>query len=285
VKVEYRRAIAERPADLDAIDLRLHAMALLAATPTPEHAVAALRHLEESVRLDPQSADSWSHLGAVLVNDYLSHWNEAKESPQAGKDLLRRAAEAVQEALKIDPSVAMAHHADGFIRRAKDDHQGALDAFDRAVQLDPNFARAYAQKGNQLVMVGRPKEAPPLLLKAITLSPRDPYLGGFYWALGRAYFVTKNYDDAINWLRKSVELIPKVWFSRAYLLSAYALTGRHVQPDARAALGEYNAGFSGYTVQRIRDMYGEEFPHPYPGMQASIQELYKGLRLAGVPEQ
>ena len=179
----------------------------------------------------------------------------------------------------------MAHHADGFVRRAKGDHEGALDAFDRAVQLDPNFARAWSQKANQLVMVGRAKEAPPLVLKAITLSPRDPYLGSFYWVIGRAYFVLKDYENSIIWLRKAVELMPNRWFSRAFLLAAYAHTGRHQHAEGIAALGDYNNVFNGYTVQRIRDMYEKELPHTDAAMQTSIQELYNGLRLAGVPEQ
>jgi adenylate cyclase len=59
VQAENRRAITERAADPDAIDLRLHAMALLMSSITPEHSLAARRHLEESVRLDPHSAESW----------------------------------------------------------------------------------------------------------------------------------------------------------------------------------------------------------------------------------
>jgi adenylate cyclase len=285
IKAESRRAIAQRAADPDAIDLRFHAMAALAAAPSPEHHLSARRFLEEAVQRDPQSAESWSQLAAVLANDYLNNWNEAQQGQATGQDLLRRAEHALQEALKIDPTVATAHLAAGFIRRAKGDQQGAFDAFDRAVQLDPNSARALAQKANQLVMVGRPKEAPPLVLKAITLSPRDPYMGMFHWVIGRAYFVVQNYDDAIVWLRKAVELRPNVWYNRAYLLAAYALTGRHQQPEGAVTLADYNAAFSGYTVQRIRDLYEKELPHPDRGMQASIQELYKGLQLAGVREQ
>jgi adenylate cyclase len=224
-------------------------------------------------------------LAALLVNDYLNHWNEAKDSPEAAKELLRQAQEALEKALKIDPTVATAHLADGFIRRAKGDHEGALDAFDRAVQLDPNSARAYAQKANQLVMVGRPREAPALVLKAIALSPRDPYAGMFYWVIGRAYFVMQKYPDAIVWLRKAVEVRPNVWYSRAYLLAAYAHTDRHDQDEGRAALSDYNGGFREYTVQRIRELYEKELPHPDSGMQASIRDLYAGLIKAGVPEQ
>jgi adenylate cyclase len=234
-------------------------MALLVASITPEHNLAARRYLEESVSRDPQSADGWGQLARALMSDYFNHWNEARESPEAAKGLVRQAEKAVEEALKIDPSLAGGHFADGFVRRAKADHAGALDAFDRAVQLDPNFAFAYVQKANQLVMVGRSKEAPPLVLRALTLSPRDPSIAVYYWVIGRAYFVMENYKDAIVWLRKSVEMRPTLWFNGAYLLSAYALTGRHEQPEGRAALNEYKAGFGGYTVQHIRDLYETEF--------------------------
>jgi adenylate cyclase len=285
VQAENRRALTERPADPDAIDLRLRAMALTVSSITPEHNISARQFLEESLTRDPQSADGWSQLARVLMSDYFNHWNKAKESSEAGQDLLRQAEKAVQEALKIDPSIASAHFADGFVRRAKADHSGALDAFDRAVQLDPNFAFAYVQKANQLVMVGRPREAPPLVLKALTLSPRDPSIAVYYWVIGRAYFVMKNYQDAIVWLRKSVEMRPTLWFSRAYLLAAYAHTGRHQQPEGVAALTDYKGAFGDYTVQRITDLYEREFLHTDSDMQASIQELYKGLRLAGVPER
>ena len=134
-------------------------------------------------------------------------------------------------------------------------------------------------------MVGRAKEAPPLVLKAITLSPRDPNLGNFYWVIGRAYFVVRDYDNAIVWLRKSVELATTVWFSRAYLLAAYALTNRHQQPEAVTTRDDYNSTFASYNLQRIRNLYATQLPHPDPAMQASIQELYRGLQLAGVAER
>ena len=69
------------------------------------------------------------------------------------------------------------------------------------------------------------------------------------------------------------------------LLAAYALTDRHQQPKAVTARDDYNSTFSSYDLQRIRNLYATQLPHPDPAMQASIQELYRGLRLAGVPER
>ena len=279
VKAENRRSLAERAADPDAIDLRLRAMALLMTSFTPEHTRAARQFLQESVRRDPQSADGWSHLATMLVTDYLNHWNGARDNQQAATDTLRQAEEALREALNADPSVPQAHFADGFIRRAKGDHPGALDAFDRAVQLDANFAQAYTQKANQLVLLGRPQEAPPLVLKAIGLSPRDPAIGGFYWVIGRAYFIMNDYENAIVWLRKAVEVIPNLWFSRAYLLSAYALTGR--QDETRTALGEFQGQFSKYAnLNRIKEVYNEGAYNA--AYRTSLEAFYRGLQLAGV---
>jgi class 3 adenylate cyclase/TolB-like protein/cytochrome c-type biogenesis protein CcmH/NrfG len=281
IKAEYHRAVAERPADPDATDLRLHAMALLLSPITREHHLVARRYLEESLRLDPQSAEGWGQLAHLLMNDYYSRWVADGETLP---DLLRKAEEAVQNALRIDPAIAIAHQADGLVRRAHGDHLAALDAFDQALQLDPDFARAWAQKANELVMVGRPKEALPFALRAITLSPRDPAVPVFYWIIGRAYFVMQKYDDAIVWLRKSVELRGNAWYTRAYLLSAYALTGRVNEPEGLAARRDFATKFGDYTVHRIRDVYVHENPQSDPGMQESVRELSKGLLLAGVPE-
>ena len=281
IKAEYHRAAAERPADPDATDLRLHAMALLLSPITREHHLVARRYLEDLLRLDPQSAEGWGQLAHLLMNDYYSRWVADGETLP---DLLRKAEEAVQNALRIDPAIAIAHQADGLVRRAHGDHLAALDAFDQALQLDPDFARAWAQKANELVMVGRAKEALPFALRAITLSPRDPAVPVFYWIIGRAYFVMQKYDDAIVWLRKSVELRGNAWYTRAYLLSAYALTGRVNEPEGLAARKDFATKFGDYTVHRIRDVYVHENPQSDPGMQESVRELSKGLLLAGVPE-
>jgi adenylate cyclase len=278
VKAESRRR--EQTKDPNAIDLRLRAMAILIESITPPHNLAARKYLQESVRLSPLSANAWSQLADVLMRDYWNFWNEAEKDAYARADLLKQAEDALQKAFSLDPTVALSHMDDGFIRRAKGDHQGALDAFDRALALDPNLALGYAQKANQLVFMGHPQEAPPLVLKAIRLSPRDPAISIFYWVMGRAYFAMKNYDEAILWLRKSVAERPTVWFSRAHLVSAFALTGNGT--DAAAALKDFRNTLPGYTLTRIQDIYLKETFNKHPAFETTLQELYKGLQQAGM---
>ena len=140
----------------DALDLRLRATSLLLSSVAPEHTLETRRLLQRSVVLDPSSAEAWARLGEIIASDYLINWNNT------GREELRDAEEAVRKALLIDPNHALAHAAHGLIQRARGEHHSALEAFSRAIELDRNFAFAYAHKGNQLILVGRPAEAPPL---------------------------------------------------------------------------------------------------------------------------
>jgi class 3 adenylate cyclase/TolB-like protein/Tfp pilus assembly protein PilF len=278
VRAEGRRVIQEQAANPDAADLRAHAMALYYGSITPEHSEEARRYLEEAVRRDPQSAEAWAWLGEILVGQYLRHWNNA------GKDEVREADHAVRMALAIDPNLAVAHHADALLLRTKGEHQAALAAFTRAIELDPNFARAYAEKGNELTLLGRPSEALPLVKTAMALSPRDPSVAGFYWIIGRAHFFMGGYREAIPWLRKAVSARPTTWYHRLYLVSAYALSDQI--EEARKGLQEFNSikQFQDYTIARVKSIESAN-PDDNPVVVSARQKMHEGLHMAGMAER
>jgi tetratricopeptide (TPR) repeat protein len=129
--------------------------------------------------------------------------------------------------------MAQSRYAEGFIRCVEGRHQEGYEAMDRATS-DPNFAAAHAQKANQLVRLGRAREALPVARHAVELAgPYDQSTGVVYWVLGRAYFVLKDYDDAIHWLQRSVDKRGNLWFSGAFLVAAYALPGAIKRPAKR----------------------------------------------------
>jgi adenylate cyclase len=279
VKAENRRASRERASDAQSIDLRLRAMALLIDSMTPQNTLAARRYFEESARLNPLSANSWSQLANVLIYDYLNRWNEAVDA--GGRDsLLTQSEAALKKAFALDPTIALSHLADGFIRRAKGDHQGALNAYDRAITLDPNLALAYAQKANQLVLTGRAQEALPLVLRAVRIDPGPLHQAVYKWITGRTLVAMRRYDEAIPWLQKSVEQRGTLWFTRAYLVSSLAHAGRPV--EATEALKDFERALPGYDLARIQEIYRKEIPNDNPEFQKTLQELYEGLRLAGM---
>jgi class 3 adenylate cyclase/TolB-like protein/Tfp pilus assembly protein PilF len=277
VRAESRRSLEKGPANADAVDLRLRAVGLYLSGITPENTLEARRLLTESVRLDPNSAESWAWLADLIVSDYLNRWNKT------GKDQLQEAEAAAMRALALDSNLALAHYARGFIYRTKGEHDMALDAFVRATKANPNFARAYAQQGNQLINIGRPEQAAPLVDKALHLSPRDPSLGTFHWILGRAHFFAGNYAAAIAPLRQSVEVRPTAWFNRLYLVAAYALTGQ--KEAAKKALEEFQRipQFGGYTLARVRTEESTN-PNDHPTVVGGRQKLHQALLDTGMAE-
>jgi adenylate cyclase len=275
IRAEGHRA--EQAVVPDALDLRLRATSMFFQSVIAENTMTARTLLTEALRLDPSSAEAWARLAQLTASDYFNHWNGT------GPEQLAEAEEAVRKALLIDPNLALAHLANGFILRARGQHHLAFEAFARAIDLDPNFALAYAQEADELILIGRPTEAQPLVEQAIRLSPRDPSLGIFYWFIGRANFFAERYDQAIPWLRKSIEVRPTLWYNRLYLASAYALNRE--TGEARKTLEEFNRRFPQpiYTVALVVAHEGTN-PASDPSAIIARDKFHRGLLLAGMAE-
>ena len=276
VRAEGRRA--ERTPQPDALDLRLRATGLFFGSIAPENTWTTRQLLQQSAALDPNSAETWARLAEIIASDHVNNWNDT------GKEALYDAEEAVQKALLIDPSHALAHLAQGLIQRARGEHHAALEAFSRAIELDRNLALAYAHKANELINIGRPEEAPTLVDQAIRLSPHDPSIGVFHWISGRANFVAERYDQAISYLRKSIGARPTVWYNRLYLVSAYALSD--LPEEAARALDEFNRRFRepvfSLAVVEAREA---ATPNENPSVVRARGKFHEGLLRAGMPER
>jgi TolB-like protein/Flp pilus assembly protein TadD len=276
MRAEGRRA--ERSAQPDALDLRLRATSLFFSSVAPEHTLAVRELLQQSVRLDPNSAEAWARLAEVTVSDHLNGWNGA------GKDEVFEAEDAAHRALQIDPSNALAHLAHGLIHRSRGEHHSALEAFSRAIELDPNFAFAYAHRGSELTLVGRSDETMRVVEQALRLSPNDPSVGVFHWILGRADFYAERYDEAVRWLHRSVQARPNLWYNRLHLVSAYALLGK--QDEAAGALADFNRRFTQptYTLAVVK-LREEANPNTHPAVMAARDHFHRGLLQAGMAER
>ncbi|HJU15583.1 MAG TPA: tetratricopeptide repeat protein [Stellaceae bacterium] len=274
IKVGVRHEIGTLAADGNPLDERLRAMAANTGMLTPQKSLETRHHAEAGLQADPDNARLLGLLANVLVADYLNAWNGA------GTAEVDRAERDAGKALSLDPDVAAAHLARGLVRRIRGDHQGALAAFEEAIRLDPNFARAYAQSANELVFLGRAKEAIPMAEKAAELSPKDPSIGVFRWVEGRAYFTLGDYPHAIKWLEESVRLRPNLWFNRAWLTAAYALNGQHA--EAQELREKLEKAFPKYDFAQIAAHYGKENRFNNATLKTASAELFKGLREAGL---
>ena len=278
-KAEGARAMQQPASDPDAVDLRFRAMSLYISGITPEHTLEARRLLEQSVQLDPNSAESWAWLADLLASDYLNRWNNPTT------EQLDRAEHAVRKALTLDPDMYLAYFARGYVHRARGENAAAVQDFDESVRLNPNFAHGYVQKASELINLGMPDQAPPLVEMAISLSPRDPGLGVFYWSIGRAHFFVAKYAEAIPWLQKAVDTRPNLWYNWAYLISAQALVG-HLD-EARQELTKFrrNQYFANqrFTISYIKQLE-LAVPSTNPVIRQGREKLHDGLRIAGMAD-
>jgi class 3 adenylate cyclase/TolB-like protein len=270
-----RHEVGTLAADHNPLDERMRAMAAYIGYPTSEKTLETRQHVEAGLKADPDNARLLGLLASTLTVDLINGWNGA------GEPEVDRAEAAAKKAISLDYDTPLAHHALGWVHRLRGKHQAAFDAFNEAVKIDPNFARAYAQAANEMVFLGNAKTAIPLAEKAIQLSPNDPFMGGFLWVKGRAYFTLGDYPNAIKALEESVRARPNLWYAQAWLVAAYALSNK--DEDAGKALERFKkAPFSTqYDLDRITQYYKEE-QYQNPTLQAATAELLNGLRKAGL---
>ena len=85
------------------------------------------------------------------------------------------ALDSYDRALAIQPDFAQAHHGRATVLSTFElkRYEEALDSYDRALAIRPDFAEAHHGRGNVLRTFGRIKEALPLLEKAVELAPQS----------------------------------------------------------------------------------------------------------------
>jgi tetratricopeptide (TPR) repeat protein len=224
--------------------------------------------------LDESAAETASLNATTVLCEYLNRWNDA------GPAEVAKAEAAIKEALDLNPRLFRAYFAKGFLCRTKGQHRAALDAFDETIRRAPDFARAYAQKGQELLYLGRFEEAIAEVNTALAKSPNSAMRGYFYWVIGRARFFMQQYPDAISSLQDSVRNWPNVWYNRLYLVSAHAHSGTR-RAAASRVLRAFDRKFPGYTLARVIDNE-RATPDDHPLVVAGRERFHEGLRRAGM---
>jgi len=202
--------------------------------------------LEAATQLDPNATDAAAWLADLTVSDYLNYWNNT------GRAALNDASDLTDQLTAVTNPPALAYYAQGFVHRAHGRHSDARYSFLLARTADPNFVRAYAHEGAQLINLGNWNAGQQLVDQAIAMSPNDASIGVFQCMKARGYFfeaVAGNaalYADAINWLEQSRTNRPNLWYNRAYLIAAYQLANR--LNDASAELTAFKNQYPQITT-------------------------------------
>lgn len=198
----------------------------------------ARRWYREAIEQDPNFARAYAGLALSYAADYRNHWVDD------GDKALSMAQEMAQTGVQIDPTISEVYWVLGYVAAQKRRHDVALKYLQRALQLDRSYADAYALMGGINTYRGQPQQSVEQLRDALRLNQNAGYL--YYLLLGRAYFFTAHYEQAVINLRESLARNPVNLEARLYLLATARSTGdsgtaeweveeiRAIDPDFKA---------------------------------------------------
>jgi TolB-like protein/Tfp pilus assembly protein PilF len=185
----------------------------------------AIEFYEQAIAHDPNYTLAYAGLANAYV--LLPFYTGARRS-----DSLAKAKETALKALQLDPKVAEAHAALGKFNFFNMDLPGSMREYQRAIELNPNYATAHQWLGNDsLVSLGRFDEAIAEGKRAVELDPLSPIINA---DLGVTLYLARRYDNAIEQLRKTLAIDPTFFYAHYNLGVALQLKG-----DLSAAISEY----------------------------------------------
>src|SRR5213082_3838412 len=163
---------------------------------TGENLKKAADYFNQAIAADPNYALAYAGLAGVYV--LMPFY-----SVGAPRDCYPRAKAAAKKALEQEDALAEAHTALAQVHCYYDfDFSQATSEFQRAIELNPNYATAHQWYGNSaLVALGRFDEAIAEVKRAIELDPLSLVINT---DLGATYYRARRYDEAIEQLHKTL---------------------------------------------------------------------------------
>jgi len=251
---------ADRPTnDLTAYDLylRAYAMTLSSSALFPE----ALRLLDRAIERDPHYGPALARAALCcfrLVTDGRS--DDPASDTRKGTDLARRALQVARDdpGTLADAAAALAYFGEDI---------GAMMALvDRALALNPSFARGWQMSGTLRNWAGQPDVAIEHIETSLRLSPRARS-GAAIAAIGVAHFVSRRFGEAAPKLLLAIQEDPSHPVAYRFLAACYAQTGRLEEAQA--------------VVERLRGVTPLVVPDASYLRDPEHRELFlSGLRLA-----
>ncbi len=102
----------------------------------------------------------------------------------------------------------------------------SLDAYDRAIRLDPYALKSWTGKGRALLALGRPADAVGVYERAIKLDPGNT---AAYVGLGDALAAAGRYEEAVENFLKALAMNPKLSGVREKITAAEAAMAAALQ--------------------------------------------------------
>ncbi|MGA1990650.1 MAG: tetratricopeptide repeat protein [Bryobacteraceae bacterium] len=193
---------------------------------TPEDLRTSIRYLEQAVQKDPDYAPAYAALADVYAT--VAYHEVVPE-----KEAIAKAKAAASKALDLDGSLAEAHALFAWIQCFYDwDWAAGEQGLRRALELNPNSARAHDWHSEALLLAGRFDQALAEARRALALDPLNYRVSA---NMSVILYCAHRYDEAIRQARQALEINPHYY--QAHTIVGASLAQKRMYPEAAAALG------------------------------------------------
>jgi len=168
-----------------------------------------------------------------------------------------RAKAAAQRAVQLDPALGEAYTSLAFIAFGYDrDWKQAEQRFQQAIRLNPGYATAHHWYGVFLSAMGRFQESEAEFLRAKSL---DPLATNIRASFGDMLYMARRYDEAIAELRPAHDLDPSAQNPYRNLARVYLQKGMIREAEAEIAQGRRIGPYANLEVEfaRLTAMKGQ----------------------------
>jgi Flp pilus assembly protein TadD len=194
------------------------------------------------------------------------------DAADSREQTLAKGFKAAREAVALDANSSSAHLSLGHAYVWAEDYETAISETEIAVELNPSNAHARMALGNRLDLIGKTPEGIAQMVRSLQLNPRDPSRFNYMGYLARAHITLGEYETALQWARKAVQLRPDqpgIHFRLAICL------GHHGRADeAKAALAECEQLQPGFMAKHATW-------RPYAD-EGRNEHFFAGLRTLGL---
>jgi DNA-binding winged helix-turn-helix (wHTH) protein/TolB-like protein/Tfp pilus assembly protein PilF len=181
----------------------------------------AIELFEEAVAIDPGYALAWAGIAQSYTSDSLTTLTLGI-SPRVAHE---RAEPAAQKALQLDPDLSEAHCAAAVIKMYWDfDYPGAEQELRRALELNPRNSVAMTHYAFLLQCLRRFDESMAVRQRQLEV---DPFTAGVQWGLANGYLTARQDEQGIKQALFVLSMEPNFQEVYVALTRVYALRGEY----------------------------------------------------------
>ena len=217
----------------------------------------------KAIEIDPKFSRAYAELAYSYVREYQEGWTKKPEAT------LQRAEQLARQALDLNDDFD-GHWNLAIVYWNQGEFDKSFFEYDTARKLNPNNPDLAADMAEALIYAGEPEKAITQIKEAMLHNPEVPYW--YWWNLGRAYYMAKRYQEAIDAIGKITDPPTDV-----LLITAASKAQLGNLDAAKAEMAQFSKNDPEWSIAKAAARY---FRH-----DSDRQHWLDGLRKAGLKEK